>query len=125
MRNRNELTWERRIGFALDACLGILYLHQLNIIHRDLKSGNLLVDINWRLAVGDFGLSIIGNSERGKAGTLGYVAPELISGADASFASDVYSYGMVLWEIFTGEILSDHISGDRLVVESSVVEGER
>ena len=124
-RIKPQLSWERRLGFAIDACLGINYLHQLSIIHRDLKSGNLLVDTNWRVAVADFGLSVINERGGQAAGTTGYIAPELITGGEASYASDVYSFGVVLWEIFTGEILHDHISGDKLVIESSVVAGQR
>lgn len=96
-RIKSELTWERRLRMAIDACLGIIYLHHLNIIHRDIKSGNLLVDTNWRVAVADFGLSIIGERESGTAGTTGYMAPELINGSEATQATDVFSFGMVLW----------------------------
>lgn len=97
VKTRDMLTWERRLGLAVDACLGMTYLHQLGIIHRDLKSGNLLVDMNWRLAVGDFGLSIMDSKETGSVGTIGYIAPELIRGFEATPAVDVFSYGIVLW----------------------------
>ena len=53
----SQLTWQRRVGMVLDAAKGMLYLHGRGIIHRDLKSPNLLVDDNWRVKVSDFNLS--------------------------------------------------------------------
>ena len=58
-RNSSKLEWRRRVHMALDIARGVNYLHHLNppIVHRDLKSSNLLVDKNWTVKVGDFGLS--------------------------------------------------------------------
>jgi serine/threonine protein kinase len=124
---KNSLTWDRRLSFALDSCIGMVYLHHLNIIHRDMKSGNLFVDRNWRVAVGDFGLSVTTREFHGSGpiGTVGYIAPELIQGNEANFASDVFSYGMTLWEIFTGEILIDHLPRDEFSINSCILGGER
>ena len=85
----------------------MIYLHHLNIVHRDLKTANLLVDENWRVAVADFGLSEVVTithdcniNPNNVVGTFGYMAPEVILGNPATFASDVYSFAVILWFVF-------------------------
>ncbi|PSC74168.1 Serine threonine-kinase CTR1 [Micractinium conductrix] len=101
------LTWPRRLTLALDAALGMLYLHSRSspIVHRDLKSPNLLVDENWRAKVADFNLSrILEDSSRSSslaAMNPRWLAPEVMQGEHASMASDVFSYAVVLWELLT------------------------
>ncbi|XP_026398585.1 serine/threonine-protein kinase EDR1-like [Papaver somniferum] len=99
------LNWRRRILMALDIARGMNYLHHHNppIIHRDLKSSNLLVDKNWSVKVGDFGLSRLKHAtflttSTGN-GTLQWMAPEVIRNEPADEKSDVYSFGVVLWEL--------------------------
>lgn len=108
-----QLTWSRRLAMALDAAKGMLYLHQREpaIIHRDLKSANLLVDSHWRVKVSDFNLSKLMEESHSGGGqsTLGamnprWLAPELLQGEKATQASDVYAFGVVLWELLTWEL---------------------
>ncbi|CAH1454630.1 unnamed protein product [Lactuca virosa] len=106
-RNTTRLDWKRRLHMAMDIARGMNYLHHCNppIIHRDLKSSNLLVDKNWTVKVGDFGLSRIKHhtylkTKSGK-GTPQWMAPEILRNDQADEKSDVYSYGVVLWEITT------------------------
>lgn len=103
-QNVQHLHWARRLAMCLDAAKGMLFLHGEGIIHRDLKSANLLVDRSYRVKVCDFGLartlgSTVGESRR-EVGTPQYDAPEVIvEGKPADIYSDVYSFGVVLWEV--------------------------
>ncbi|WOH07016.1 hypothetical protein DCAR_0626445 [Daucus carota subsp. sativus] len=97
----------RRLRMALDVAKGINYLHCLNppIVHWDLKSPNLLVDKNWTVKVCDFGLSRFKAntfiSSKSVAGTPEWMAPEFLRGEPSNEKSDVYSYGVILWELVT------------------------
>ncbi|KAI3910073.1 hypothetical protein MKX01_042319 [Papaver californicum] len=104
------LDWERRVQMALDIALGMNYLHCHNppIVHRDLKSSNLLVDKNWTVKVGDFGLSRLKfetflTTMNGK-GTPQWMAPEVFHNEPVDEKSDVYSFGVILWELATLKI---------------------
>jgi serine/threonine protein kinase len=103
-----DIGWERALGFALDMARGINTLHtwKTPIVHRDLKSLNLLVNSEWRVKVADFGLSRFTtgtNLETFKklCGTFAYCAPEIFGGFSFTTKSDVYSMGIVLWELIT------------------------
>merc|ERR1712000_630241 len=86
---------------------GVAYLHQKKLIHRDLKSQNLLVNDLWQCKVADFGISTV-NPTITRAmtciGTPVYMAPEVLSKNKYSEKADVYSFGIVLAEIFTGAL---------------------
>lgn len=107
-------SWKVRIGIALDAARGIEYLHNYAvppIIHRDIKSSNILLDTNWTARVSDFGLSLMGPSPEADvdyrpmkaAGTLGYIDPEYYGLNVLTAKSDVYGLGVVLLELLTGK----------------------
>ncbi|GMJ08367.1 hypothetical protein like AT5G49470 [Hibiscus trionum] len=109
-RNTTKLDWRRRVHMALDVARGMNYLHHCNppIIHRDLKSSNLLVDKNWTVKVGDFGLSRLKHetyltTKTGK-GTPQWMAPEVLRNELSDEKSDIYSFGVVLWELATEKI---------------------
>ncbi|WOL14831.1 serine/threonine-protein kinase-like protein CCR3 [Canna indica] len=104
-------SWKMRIKVLLDAARGIEYLHNYAvppIIHRDIKSSNILLDGNWVARVSDFGLSLMGpDSERGHlsmraAGTVGYMDPEYYGMHHLTVKSDVYGLGVVMLEVLTG-----------------------
>ncbi|BBN15959.1 protein MpMAPKKK16 [Marchantia polymorpha subsp. ruderalis] len=109
-RNTPGLDWKRRLKMALDIARGLNYLHHTTppIIHRDLKSSNLLVDKNWTVKVGDFGLSRIKHSTfltaKSGRGTPQWMAPEVLRNEPSNETSDVYSFGVILWELATEEI---------------------
>ncbi|EAL50197.1 tyrosine protein kinase transforming protein SEA, putative [Entamoeba histolytica HM-3:IMSS] len=104
------LTWKRRLKMLHDAASGMYYLHSKipPIIHRDLKSSNLLVDSLWRVKVSDFGLSIsLNNNETIKTtvcGTLSWIAPEILARKPYCQKVDVYSFGIIMWEFLTRDI---------------------
>ncbi|XP_043699521.1 probable serine/threonine-protein kinase SIS8 [Telopea speciosissima] len=106
-RPNNQLDERRRLRMALDVARGMNYLHNCSpvIVHRDLKSPNLLVDKNWVVKVCDFGLSRMKNntflSSRSTAGTAEWMAPEVLRNEPSDEKCDVYSFGVILWELST------------------------
>ncbi|XVE83032.1 hypothetical protein DITRI_Ditri16bG0054200 [Diplodiscus trichospermus] len=107
---RSPLSWPRRFRISLGLASALLYLHEeweQCVVHRDIKSSNVMLDSNFSTKLGDFGLAKLmdhelGPKTTGLAGTLGYMAPEYISTGRASKESDVYSFGVVILEIATG-----------------------
>ena len=98
-------------NLALEIALAVKYLHCRNITHCDLKSTNVLLDNNYHVKITDFGVSKMVNilyeksqEIRGKFGTTHWMAPEIMKRLKYEEASDVFSYGMILYEIITGEI---------------------
>ncbi|XP_028786918.1 probable serine/threonine-protein kinase SIS8 isoform X2 [Neltuma alba] len=106
-RPNNQLDERRRLRMALDAARGMNYLHNCSpvIVHRDLKSPNLLVDKNWVVKVCDFGLSRVKHStflsSRSTAGTAEWMAPEMLRNEPSNEKCDVFSFGVILWELST------------------------
>ncbi|XP_026430935.1 probable serine/threonine-protein kinase SIS8 [Papaver somniferum] len=112
---------KRRVLMALDIARGMSYLHHLNpaIVHCDLKSSNLLVNKNWTVKVGDFGLSRLKHatylSMKSGKGTPQWMAPEVIRNEPSDEKSDVYSFGVVLWELATGKIPWDTLNSFQVI----------
>ncbi|CAA3030232.1 receptor kinase CLAVATA1 [Olea europaea subsp. europaea] len=106
-----SLNWESRYRIAIEAAKGLCYLHHdcsPSIIHRDVKSNNILLDSGYEAHVADFGLAKFLNDEGGSecmssiAGSYGYIAPEYAYTLKIDQKSDVYSFGVVLLELITG-----------------------
>jgi len=100
------LNWHNILKMAIDAARGMSYLHLFKppIIHRDLKSANLLVDSSFTVKICDFGLSktkAIHYAMTGQTGTPGYMAPEIIASQKYTEKVDVYSFGIIFWELTT------------------------
>ncbi|PIN26213.1 Serine/threonine protein kinase [Handroanthus impetiginosus] len=107
---RSQLSWTLRYKIAIGLASALLYLHEeweQCVLHRDIKSSNVMLDSDFNVKLGDFGLARLmdhelGPQTTGVVGTLGYLAPEYVSTGRASKESDVYSFGVVALEIATG-----------------------
>jgi serine/threonine protein kinase len=114
-----------RWNIALDIAKGLNYLHSKNIIHQDLKSMNILIDKDWKAKISDFGLATIKSTitvsmtslNKNKIGSIRWNAPELFKrGTKRSKETDVYSFGMTLWEISSRKIPFSEEPDDQMVV---------
>ena len=101
------LTWPLRQNIAIETAEALAYLHAVEIIHRDVKTTNILLDNNFHVKVADFGLAAFVGRDFSRIltsfrGTTGYLAPEWLSGVAVTPKIDVYGFGMVLLEIISG-----------------------
>ncbi|CAL9227169.1 unnamed protein product [Arabidopsis halleri] len=105
------LNWEERMRVIRDLASGMLYLHEgweSKVLHRDIKSSNVLLDKDMNARVGDFGLAKLQNTSKEMVstthvvGTAGYMAPELVKTGRASAQTDVYSFGVFVLEVVCG-----------------------
>jgi serine/threonine protein kinase len=104
-QNYNKLTWKEKIQVTYDIVLALSFIYDENAIHRDLHSGNILYlnyHNNWYIS--DLGFCGPANKPLGSIyGNLPYIAPEVIAGKEYTYASDIYSIGILMWEISTGQ----------------------
>ncbi|KAF3950329.1 hypothetical protein ACB098_01G271300 [Castanea mollissima] len=101
---RRKLAFKVVVQLALDLARGLSYLHSQKIVHRDVKTENMLLDKTRTVKIADFGVARIEasnpNDMTGETGTLGYMAPEVLNGNPYNRKCDVYSFGICLWEIY-------------------------
>ncbi|XP_042758465.1 uncharacterized protein LOC111897576 [Lactuca sativa] len=114
-----ELTWVTRLQICIGSARGLAYLHDpagghQRLLHRDIKSANILLDENWNAKIADFGLSKMGPANQqisfyithniSVVGTLGYTDPQYMESGILTKESDVYSFGVVLFEVLCGRL---------------------
>ena len=126
------LSWKIRKNFLLQIAIGMNFLHTNNppILHRDLKSLNILLTNDMKkssditdVKIADLGLSITyekNNNLMERVGTCHWMAPEVINSQRFSTKADVYSYGIIIWEVCTREMPYDYIDKDNILFKVSV-----
>ncbi|XP_071725468.1 probable receptor-like protein kinase At5g18500 [Rutidosis leptorrhynchoides] len=127
MRQHGYLTWEARMKVLLGTAKALAYLHEAiepKVVHRDIKSSNILIDDDFNAKVSDFGLAKLLGAEQSHIttrvmGTFGYVAPEYANTGLLNEKSDVYSFGVVLLESITGR---DPVDYGRAAQEVNLVD---
>merc|ERR1712000_114123 len=98
-QNRLQIPFETCVKIVSSVAKAIAYIHDMNIIHRDMKAENLLVDENFNVCVADLGISCLRARRQSKGmGTPKYMAPELLEGKSYTEKVDVFSFGILCWE---------------------------
>ncbi|RGB42787.1 kinase-like domain-containing protein [Rhizophagus diaphanus] len=125
-QNNQELTWKKRIQIVQHIIYALSRIHGENAIHRDLHSGNILfLHLNQSFYISDLGFC--GPADvpiNGTYGKLPYIAPETIVGNKTTFKSDIYSIGILMWEISSGQSPFANISHD-INLAMNIVNGMR
>ena len=106
LRRIGRLPPDKAIEIARQLCAGIHAIHQAGVLHRDLKPANVIIDERGRARITDFGIAGLAHELKdaaGFAGTPAYMSPEQTTGKEVTARSDIYSLGLVLYEIFTGK----------------------
>ncbi|KAL9146225.1 hypothetical protein ABFS82_13G096300 [Erythranthe guttata] len=102
---KKKLSWQRRLKMLSDICRGLTTIHRMKIVHRDLKSANCLVNKHWTVKICDFGLSRVLTTrpikDSSSAGTPEWMAPELIRNEPFTEKCDIFSLGVIMWELCT------------------------
>ncbi|MCX6612858.1 MAG: serine/threonine-protein kinase, partial [Acidobacteria bacterium] len=106
LRRIGRLPCDKAIEISRKACAGLAAAHSKGVIHRDLKPHNIMLDRNGEVLICDFGLAAVAselNAAEIRQGTPAYMAPEQIKGTEVTHSSDIFSLGLVLYELFTGK----------------------
>ncbi|XP_052726351.1 serine/threonine-protein kinase EDR1 isoform X2 [Vigna angularis] len=102
---KKKLNWRRRLRMLRDICKGLMCIHRMKVVHRDLKSANCLVNKHWTVKICDFGLSRLMTEspmrDSSSAGTPEWMAPELIRNEPFTEKCDIFSLGVIMWELCT------------------------
>jgi len=105
LRTEGRLPADRATFIAGQICAGLAAAHDCRVVHRDLKPSNVMIDTRGVARITDFGIAEVASvlrGERAREGTPHYMSPEQFAGGEVSLPSDIYSLGLVLYELFTG-----------------------
>eukprot|EP01102_Stenamoeba_stenopodia_P008171 TRINITY_DN2329_c0_g1_i1.p1 TRINITY_DN2329_c0_g1~~TRINITY_DN2329_c0_g1_i1.p1 ORF type:complete len:1416 (-),score=301.38 TRINITY_DN2329_c0_g1_i1:218-4465(-) len=117
---KENVEWKRIVNMAIDAAKGLQYMHENKILHKDIKSFNFLVANDYRVVIADFGCSEEIDPNDNKAGLLGtfnWMPPEAFDPGVYDTKSDIFSYGMVLWEMLTAQIPYGTVNNQLMVLQ--------
>ncbi|RHZ88831.1 hypothetical protein Glove_21g196 [Diversispora epigaea] len=128
----NQITWNERLSFLQGIAYGLKKIHEEGLIHRDLHTGNILLEPRLKpesIAIGDLGMCrpatfTLKDNDGEIFGILPYIAPELFCGGSYSKKSDVYSFGTIMWEISSGALPFSNIPHDTELIKE-IVNGVR
>ena len=116
LRRIGRLPSDKALEIARKICAGLAAAHDKGVLHRDLKPANIMLDGRGEVLIMDFGLAGIAHEiEDVRSGTPAYMAPEQLSGKEVTVRSDIYSLGLVLYELFTGKAAFDGKTLDEIV----------
>ncbi len=109
MAMAKQLSLGTAVGIARQVCAGLAEAHRLGVVHRDIKPGNIMIDRDGNVKIMDFGIARSterrGMTEAGTlVGTPGYMSPEQVEGKAVDYRSDIYSLGIVMFEMLTGKL---------------------
>ena len=106
LRRIGRLPPDKALEIARQLCAGLAAAHAKGVLHRDLKPANIMLDGRGQVVITDFGLAGVADNIRGpevRSGTPAYMSPEQLAGKEVTMRSDIYSLGLVLYEVFTGK----------------------
>jgi serine/threonine-protein kinase len=116
LRRIGRLPPDKAVEIARKICAGLAAAHDKGVLHRDLKPANIMLDGRGEILVMDFGLAGLAHEiEDVRSGTPAYMAPEQLAGQEVTTRSDIYSLGLVLYELFTGKAAFDGKTLDEIV----------
>src|SRR5688572_2825178 len=105
-KNFYSIKWNEKLEILKRIVEGLNHLHIQKIIHKDFHSGNILYENDWNVVISDLGISKSSTDNDGDEiyGVISYMAPEILQGKEYIKASDIYSFGMIMWELITGRV---------------------
>ena len=104
LKRIGRLPQDKAIDVTRQLCAGLAAVHERGVLHRDLKPANIMLDEHGDVRITDFGIAALANEDRREiSGTPAYMSPEQLEGQELTPRSDIYSLGLVLYEVFTGK----------------------
>jgi serine/threonine-protein kinase len=128
LRRIGRLPEDKALDIARQLCAGLAAAHTKGVLHRDLKPANIMLDGRGQVVITDFGLAGVAGQIQGaevRSGTPAYMAPEQLAGKEVSTRSDIFSLGLVLYEVFTGKRAFSEKPADKISARGDRTPGDR